>query len=136
MTRYIACTLISFPLLMTAASAGPATFIDGVFTSQAQCDELSQGGPEPESINRLTSDGFQDIEWSCDFVRIDRHEPLDGWVASLMCQEPGHVYPDMVAMQFIAENLLKVTFMSDEVAARQGNSSTPPLDFIPCTAAN
>ncbi|MCB1493219.1 MAG: hypothetical protein KDJ77_15730 [Rhodobiaceae bacterium] len=113
------------------ALAVEADFIDGVFSTEEGCLALTNKDPDANPV-RLSRKGFDEIEWHCGFMGIDHQVQPEAWVATLLCEEPGYIYPDMVAMRFEDEKTLRVNFLSDEMAARAGGDPAYGEPFVRC----
>lgn len=79
-----------------------ATFIEGTFATEAGCAKLEAlGKGTPRNVETvpdvLTKDGFQGWEGSCEFTRIDIHEPGKVWIGLMYCVEGATMAPQTYA---------------------------------------
>lgn len=74
----------------------------------------------------LSAGGLESIEYNCEFLQITKANSAPSWVVTAICQEPGHVFPDVLSVtQMNAKqiDLVSVRPVDDE-SGQSGNSGS------------
>jgi len=136
MPRSAIC-LIAVCLSATAAVAADADFIKGVYLgSEALCAQAKKDGLQTvieagEVV--LTSRGLDSIEYNCEFMQITKATRAPAWLVSAICQEPGHLFPDVLSITEMNET--QFDLVSVKPAGEEGDSgNTGSYYFCPDVA--
>ncbi|RWP28977.1 MAG: hypothetical protein EOR04_33365, partial [Mesorhizobium sp.] len=46
----------------------------------------------------LSARGLQSVEYDCEFLQITKATLSPSWAVTAICQEPGHVFPDVLSV--------------------------------------
>lgn len=114
------------------ASAAPAAedFIEGVYLqsedlcAQAKKDTLEALIDAGNIV--LSARGLQSVEYDCEFLQITKATLSPSWAVTAICQEPGHVFPDVLSVTQLSPkqiDLVSVRPAEDESEA-SGNSGS------------
>ncbi|PWK69827.1 hypothetical protein [Aminobacter sp. AP02] len=112
--RYFA----AFSVFMVSASATSAEgFIKGVYL---QSEELCAQAKK-ESLQTvieagglvLSMSGIESVEYNCEFVNITRATRSPAWAATALCQEPGHLFPDVLSILELSPTQLELSSVRD-----------------------
>ena len=124
-------------LLVTAAIAGasPALaeeeFIKGVYLQSEQlCAQAKKDGVENVADGGntvLSARGIESVEYNCEFLQITKATRSPGWAVTAICQEPGHLFPDLLSVTQMSPtqiDLVSVTPVDAEGEGGGGNSGS------------
>ncbi|RWB20959.1 hypothetical protein [Mesorhizobium sp.] len=118
--------------MLSVASAAPAAedFIEGVYLqsedlcAQAKKDTLEALIDAGNIV--LSARGLQSVEYDCEFLQITKATLSPSWAVTAICQEPGHVFPDVLSVTQLSPkqiDLVSVRPAEDESEA-SGNSGS------------
>ncbi|RWB29852.1 MAG: hypothetical protein EOQ42_07915 [Mesorhizobium sp.] len=118
--------------ILSVASAAPAAedFIEGVYLqsedlcAQAKKDTLEALIDAGNIV--LSARGLQSVEYDCEFLQITKATLSPSWAVTAICQEPGHVFPDVLSVTQLSPkqiDLVSVRPAEDESEA-SGNSGS------------
>ena len=90
-------------MLLVAPGAWAADdFIKGVYLqSEALCAQAKKDTLQTviEAGNVvLTARGLDSIEYNCEFLQVTRATRSPAWLVNALCQEPGHLFPDVLSV--------------------------------------
>ncbi|RWE60383.1 hypothetical protein [Mesorhizobium sp.] len=118
--------------ILSVASAAPAAedFIEGVYLqSEDLCARAKKDTLEAliDAGNIvLSARGLQSVEYDCEFLQITKATLSPSWAVTAICQEPGHVFPDVLSVTQLSPkqiDLVSVRPAEDESEA-SGNSGS------------
>ncbi|TIM65500.1 MAG: hypothetical protein E5Y58_24640 [Mesorhizobium sp.] len=121
-----------FISVLSVASPAPAAedFIKGVYLqsedlcAQAKKDTLEALIDAGNIV--LSARGLQSVEYDCEFLQITKATLSPSWAVTAICQEPGHVFPDVLSVTQLSPkqiDLVSVRPAEDESEA-SGNSGS------------
>ena len=121
-----------FISVLSVASPAPAAedFIKGVYLqsedlcAQAKKDTLETLIDAGNIV--LSARGLQSVEYDCEFLQITKATLSPSWAVTAICQEPGHVFPDVLSVTQLSPkqiDLVSVRPAEDESEA-SGNSGS------------
>jgi hypothetical protein len=118
--------------ILSVASPAPAAedFIEGVYLqsenlcAQAKKDTLETLIDAGNIV--LSARGLQSVEYDCEFLQITKATLSPSWAVTAICQEPGHVFPDVLSVtQLNPEQIDLVSVRSaDDESEASGNSGS------------
>jgi hypothetical protein len=90
--------------ILAVATPAPAAedFIEGVYLesedlcAQAKKDTLDTVIEAGNIV--LSARGLQSVEYDCEFLQITKGTLSPSWAVTAICQEPGHVFPDVLSV--------------------------------------
>ncbi|RWN56581.1 hypothetical protein [Mesorhizobium sp.] len=121
-----------FISVLSVASPAPAAedFIKGVYLqSEELCTQAKKYTLEAliDAGNIvLSARGLQSVEYDCEFLQISKATLSPSWAVTAICQEPGHVFPDVLSVTQLSPkqiDLVSVRPAEDESEA-SGNSGS------------
>lgn len=114
------------------ASPAPAAedFIKGVYLQSedlcAQAKKYTLEALIDAGNIVLSARGLQSVEYDCEFLQITKATLSPSWAVTAICQEPGHVFPDVLSVTQLSPkqiDLVSVRPAEDESEA-SGNSGS------------
>lgn len=112
-----------------ATPSAAADLIEGVYLqteelcAQAKSDSL-QTVIEAGNV-MLTERGLESIEYNCEFVRIVKATRAPAWFVDAICQEPGHLFPDVLSVTQMNDAQIDiVSVRADDPEAGGGNGGS------------
>ncbi len=82
--------------------AAAEDFIKGVYLqSEELCAQAKKETLQPiiEAGGLvLTARGIESVEYNCEFVNVTRASRSPAWAVTALCQEPGHLFPDVLSI--------------------------------------
>ncbi|RWQ67081.1 hypothetical protein [Mesorhizobium sp.] len=119
-------------LFISISVASPASaaedFIEGVYLqsedlcAQARKDTLQSLIDAGNIV--LSARGLQSVEYDCEFLQITKATLSPSWAVTAICQEPGHVFPDVLSVtQINAKQIDLVSVRSAEDESEGGSNS-------------
>ncbi|TIO07892.1 hypothetical protein [Mesorhizobium sp.] len=120
----ISILAVSFP------APAAEDFIEGVYLeseelcAQAKKDTLDTVIEAGNTV--LTARGLQGVEYDCEFLQITKATLSPSWAVTAICQEPGHVFPDVLSVTQLSPkqiDLVSVRPVDDESEA-SGNGGS------------
>ncbi len=119
-----------FISVLSVASPAPAAedFIKGVYLqsedlcAQAKKDTLETLIDAGNIV--LSARGLQSVEYDCEFLQITKATLSPSWAVTAICQEPGHVFPDVLSVtQMNAKQIDLVSVRPAEDESEAGGNS-------------
>ncbi|SIT60043.1 conserved exported hypothetical protein [Mesorhizobium prunaredense] len=119
-----------FISVLSVASPAPAAedFIKGVYLqsedlcAQAKKDTLETLIDAGNIV--LSARGLQSVEYDCEFLQITKATLSPSWAVTAICQEPGHVFPDVLSVtQMSAKQIDLVSVRPAEDESEGGSNS-------------
>jgi len=109
-TQAFAVVIFSLPATVSAIAQ---ELPDGVHLSPPElCEEARRNGIESvlEQGNlMLTRRGLEGYEYNCEFIDVRKAERSAGWLVTALCEEPGHAFPDVIAIMPAGEGEIQLT---------------------------
>ncbi|RWO25013.1 hypothetical protein [Mesorhizobium sp.] len=121
-----------FISVLSVASPAPAAedFIKGVYLQSedlcAQAKKYTLEALIDAGNIVLSARGLQSVEYDCEFLQISKATLSPSWAVTAICQEPGHVFPDVLSVTQLSPkqiDLVSVRPAEDESEA-SGNSGS------------
>ncbi|RWO02196.1 hypothetical protein [Mesorhizobium sp.] len=118
--------------VLSVASPAPAAedFIKGVYLQSedlcAQAKKYTLEALIDAGNIVLSARGLQSVEYDCEFLQITKATLSPSWAVTAICQEPGHVFPDVLSVTQLSPkqiDLVSVRPAEDESEA-SGNSGS------------
>lgn len=109
---------LAFPVLVFSVSAASAQdFIKGVYL---QSEELCAQAKK-ESLQKvieagslvLSERGIESVEYNCEFLNVTRGTRSPAWAVTALCQEPGHLFPDVLSILELSPTQLELASVRD-----------------------
>ena len=101
-------------------------------TDPAACQAVEKQGVDAFlDLNFLSltfSGGIQSIEYHCNFYDVKTRPNTPVLFVDAVCEIPGDLYPDILAIAPNGENSIRVVSSSDTILALT-NSDAPPSDY-------
>nr|WP_284207648.1 hypothetical protein [Mesorhizobium tianshanense] len=114
------------------ASPAPAAedFIEGVYLesedlcAQAKKDTLDTVIEAGNTV--LTARGLQSVEYDCEFLQITKATLSPSWAVTAICQEPGHVFPDVLSVTQLSPKQIDLVSVrpADDESEANGNGGS------------
>ena len=100
--RNLILATVAFTILGGPAALASDEFIKGVYLeSEALCAQAKSDTLQTviEAGNVvLTARGLDSIEYNCEFLQVTRATRSPAWLVNALCQEPGHLFPDVLSV--------------------------------------
>jgi len=119
---------VAFTLLGGPAALAADDFIKGVYLeSEALCAQAKSDTLQTviEAGNVvLTARGLDSIEYNCEFLQVTRATRSPAWLVNALCQEPGHLFPDVLSVLEMSPTQLDLVSVKPADPDGGGNSGS------------
>lgn len=61
----------------------------------------------------LSARGIESVEYNCEFLNVTRATRSPAWAVTALCQEPGHLFPDMLSILELSPTQLELSSVRD-----------------------
>ena len=122
------------PLLLIVAGPSSAfaadDFIKGVYLQTEElCAQAKKDGVEAvaDAGNMvLSARGLESVEYNCEFVQVTKAEGAPAWAVTAICQEPGHISPDLLSVAQLSPTQIELVSVKPAPAEGEvgGNGGT------------
>lgn len=136
--KVLAAGVVAFALPGAAMAVDPAGMPDGTFASTEEgCKQLEKTPPTKLTgydFEIFTNGGLQTEDSRCDFVNVLKRDDK-GWVATAFCEQQDFSYPDVISVQRLDDERLRITKLT-EVEPEPGADPEIPPDETDNTSAS
>lgn len=122
---------VAFSVLVPGASVASAEdFIKGVYLQSeelcAQAKKESLQAAVETGTLLLSARGIESVEYNCEFLSVTRATRSPAWAVTALCQEPGHLFPDVLSVLELSPTQLELTSVRtiDEEGGQTENAGT------------
>ena len=124
--------LVSLSALFVQPAIAQDGFVKGVYSSAEGCAALKAQKDVEGDFIFLSAEGFEGIEFNCQFVQVYPRKDLPGWTAIAFCEEPGFSYPGLFSLLPLSETTLFVgtpdTGVADDSEEEQAAEVTEEVE--------
>ncbi|WP_419693400.1 hypothetical protein ACN2CC_19480 [Mesorhizobium muleiense] len=125
-----------FSSVLSVASPAPAAedFIKGVYLQSedlcAQAKKYTLEALIDAGNIVLSARGLQSVEYDCEFLQITKATLSPSWAVTAICQEPGHVFPDVLSVTQLSPK--QIDLVSVRPAEGESEASGNSGSFFLC----
>ncbi|MEO5322725.1 hypothetical protein PV773_05305 [Mesorhizobium sp. CC13] len=106
--------LAAIPALVLGVEVTAAEeFIKGVYLqSEELCSKAKKETLQTvidEGNLMLSANGIEGVEYNCEFLNIARGQRSPAWAVTALCQEPGHLFPDVLSILELSPTQMELT---------------------------
>lgn len=123
--------VVAFPVLMLGVSAASADdFIKGVYLQSAELCAQAKKDSLQKLIDTgtlvLSARGIESADYNCEFLNVTRAKRSSAWAVTALCQEPGHMFPDVLSILELSPAQLELVSVRtvDDEGGETDNSGT------------
>lgn len=77
----------------------------------------------------LSANGIESVEYNCEFLNIARGQRSPAWAVTALCQEPGHLFPDVLSILELSPTQLDLVSVRT-VDAESGQTSNAGTYYL------
>lgn len=77
----------------------------------------------------LSANGIESVEYNCEFLNIARGARSPAWAVTALCQEPGHLFPDVLSILELSPTQLDLVSVRT-VDAESGQTSNAGTYYL------